>query len=195
MSRIPAKSSGRGSVRGGPQPGAKIDHWRSWVVRRTSRGSHLFPAVQQGPFGRGRLDPDRIRQWDSENRPSWVNIARPLAVTHEAVRREGGNLSREQFDAVGGGGSGEVPRKLMLNAYRIDQACIRTSRNRLHLVEVCLVADQRRRDLDDRVSAVVGAAVQSSVEQGLTGNPRSRRSESSASKVSLVVLSFTSSMP
>ena len=35
-----------------------------------------------------------------ENRPSWVNIARPLAVTHEAVRREGGNLSREQFDAV-----------------------------------------------------------------------------------------------
>lgn len=39
-------------------------------------------------------------EWDSENRPSWVNIARPLAVTHEAVRREGGNLSREQFDAV-----------------------------------------------------------------------------------------------
>ncbi len=39
-------------------------------------------------------------EWDSEHRPSWVNIARPLAVTHEAVRREGGNLSREQFDAV-----------------------------------------------------------------------------------------------
>ena len=39
-------------------------------------------------------------QWDQEHRPSWVNIARPLAVNAEAVRREGGNLSREQFDAV-----------------------------------------------------------------------------------------------
>jgi hypothetical protein len=39
-------------------------------------------------------------QWDEEHRPSWVNIARPLAVNAEAVRREGGNLSREQFDAV-----------------------------------------------------------------------------------------------
>lgn len=39
-------------------------------------------------------------EWDSGHRPSWVNIARPLAVTPEAVRREGGNLSREQFDAV-----------------------------------------------------------------------------------------------
>jgi hypothetical protein len=39
-------------------------------------------------------------QWDHEHRPSWANIARPLAVTPEAVRREGGNLSREQFDAV-----------------------------------------------------------------------------------------------
>lgn len=31
-------------------------------------------------------------EWDSGHRPSWVNIARPLAVTPEAVRREGGNL-------------------------------------------------------------------------------------------------------
>jgi hypothetical protein len=38
--------------------------------------------------------------WDREHRASWVNIARPLAVTPQAVRREGGNLSREQFDAV-----------------------------------------------------------------------------------------------
>lgn len=38
--------------------------------------------------------------WDSEHRPSWVNIARPLAVAPEGVRREGGILSREQFDAV-----------------------------------------------------------------------------------------------
>jgi PemK-like, MazF-like toxin of type II toxin-antitoxin system len=39
-------------------------------------------------------------EWDQEHRPSWVNIARPLAVNAEAVRREGGSLSREQFDAV-----------------------------------------------------------------------------------------------
>lgn len=39
-------------------------------------------------------------QWDEEHRASWVNISRPLAVTPTAVRREGGNLSREQFDAV-----------------------------------------------------------------------------------------------
>jgi hypothetical protein len=38
--------------------------------------------------------------WDAQHRPSWVNVARPLAVTPEAVRREGGDLSREQFDAV-----------------------------------------------------------------------------------------------
>ena len=37
---------------------------------------------------------------DDEHRASWVNISRPLAVTPSAVRREGGNLSREQFDAV-----------------------------------------------------------------------------------------------
>lgn len=39
-------------------------------------------------------------QWDSEQRQSWVNVTRPLAVTAESVRREGGQLSREQFDAV-----------------------------------------------------------------------------------------------
>lgn len=39
-------------------------------------------------------------QWDAEHRQSWVRISRPLAVTPEAVRREGGQLSREQFDAV-----------------------------------------------------------------------------------------------
>ncbi len=38
--------------------------------------------------------------WDAQHRPSWVNISRPLAVAPEAVRREGGILSREQFDAV-----------------------------------------------------------------------------------------------
>lgn len=39
-------------------------------------------------------------EWDSQSRESWVRISRPLAVTPEAVRREGGSLSREQFDAV-----------------------------------------------------------------------------------------------
>jgi hypothetical protein len=39
-------------------------------------------------------------EWDEQRRESWVNIARPLAVNAEAVRREGGELSREQFDAV-----------------------------------------------------------------------------------------------
>lgn len=39
-------------------------------------------------------------EWDEQHRPSWVNVARPLAVTPEGVRREGGNLSREQFEAV-----------------------------------------------------------------------------------------------
>lgn len=38
--------------------------------------------------------------WDSEHRESWVNVARPLAVNPEAVRREGGELTREQFDSV-----------------------------------------------------------------------------------------------
>lgn len=39
-------------------------------------------------------------EWDDQHRESWVNIARPLAVPLEAVRREGGELSRFQFDAV-----------------------------------------------------------------------------------------------
>lgn len=39
-------------------------------------------------------------EWDDEHRPSWANVSRPLAVTPDSVRREGGNLSREQFDAV-----------------------------------------------------------------------------------------------
>lgn len=39
-------------------------------------------------------------QWDSEHRVSWVNVSRPLAVTPQAVRREGGELSREQFESV-----------------------------------------------------------------------------------------------
>lgn len=39
-------------------------------------------------------------EWDAQRRTSWVNISRPLAVAPEAVRREGGELSREQFDAV-----------------------------------------------------------------------------------------------
>lgn len=53
--------------------------------------------------GRGADDewlPIGAGAWDDEHRESWVNIARPLAVTSEAVRREGGELSREQFDAV-----------------------------------------------------------------------------------------------
>ena len=37
----------------------------------------------------------------------------------------------------------------------------------LDLVEVRLVADQRRSELDDRVAAVVGAAVEAGVEQRL----------------------------
>jgi hypothetical protein len=41
-----------------------------------------------------------VGSWDSEGRPSWVNVDRPLAVTPEGVRREGGMLTREQFDAV-----------------------------------------------------------------------------------------------
>ena len=49
-------------------------------------------------------DDDRVLigsgAWDEEHRPSWANISRPLAVVHQAVRREGGELSREQFDAV-----------------------------------------------------------------------------------------------
>lgn len=39
-------------------------------------------------------------EWDSQRRESWVRISRPLAVAPQAVRREGGELSREQFDAV-----------------------------------------------------------------------------------------------
>src|SRR3954454_7948006 len=37
----------------------------------------------------------------------------------------------------------------------------------LDLVEVALVADERRGDLDDGVAAVVGAAVEAGVEEGL----------------------------
>ncbi len=39
-------------------------------------------------------------EWDSEHRPSWVNVNRPLAVAPQSVRREGGELSREQFESV-----------------------------------------------------------------------------------------------
>lgn len=38
--------------------------------------------------------------WDSKHRPTWVKVARPLAVRSEGVRREGGELTREQFEAV-----------------------------------------------------------------------------------------------
>jgi hypothetical protein len=35
--------------------------------------------------------------WDSEHRPSWARIDRPLAVTDEAMRREGGVLDKTTF--------------------------------------------------------------------------------------------------
>ena len=65
----------------------------------------------------------------------------------------------------------------------------------LDLVEVRLVADQRRGELDDRVAAVVGAAVEARVVSALERNPRSSFSDSSSLNVSLVALSLTSSMP
>lgn len=38
--------------------------------------------------------------WDHEHRPSWVRVDRPLAVSANAVRREGAVLTREQFELV-----------------------------------------------------------------------------------------------
>ena len=38
--------------------------------------------------------------WDRDGRPSWVRADRVLAVSPEAVRREGAQLSRAAFDAV-----------------------------------------------------------------------------------------------
>jgi hypothetical protein len=35
--------------------------------------------------------------WDSERRPSWARIDRPLAVTDQAMRREGGVLDKDIF--------------------------------------------------------------------------------------------------
>ena len=35
--------------------------------------------------------------WDSERRPSWARIDRPLAVTENAMRREGGVLDKATF--------------------------------------------------------------------------------------------------
>jgi mRNA-degrading endonuclease toxin of MazEF toxin-antitoxin module len=35
--------------------------------------------------------------WDSEHRPSWARIDRPLAVTDQAMRREGGVLDKATF--------------------------------------------------------------------------------------------------
>jgi hypothetical protein len=47
--------------------------------------------------------------WDPEGRPSWVRVDRPMAVTAEAVRREGAALAPEVFlalveHALGGSG-------------------------------------------------------------------------------------------
>jgi hypothetical protein len=38
--------------------------------------------------------------WDREARPSWVRLDRPLAVAHDAVRREGAVLAAPAFAAV-----------------------------------------------------------------------------------------------
>ena len=38
--------------------------------------------------------------WDGEHRESWVRVDRPLAISADAVRREGAGLTPEQFQAV-----------------------------------------------------------------------------------------------
>lgn len=38
--------------------------------------------------------------WDRERRDSWVRLDRPLAVAPGSVRREGGTVVRERFDAL-----------------------------------------------------------------------------------------------
>ncbi len=54
--------------------------------------------------------------WDSERRPSWARIDRPLAVTEHAMRREGGVLDKATFlelveHTVRGPGSVAKPTK------------------------------------------------------------------------------------
>jgi hypothetical protein len=38
--------------------------------------------------------------WDDEERESWVRVDRALAITPDAVRREGAALNQEQFKAI-----------------------------------------------------------------------------------------------
>ena len=66
--------------------------------------------------------------------------------------------------------------------------------NPYELVDLPLAGDERRRDLDDRVAAVVGPADQARVEERAERNPRRSVSHSSSSNVARVSLSFTSSI-
>jgi hypothetical protein len=50
--------------------------------------------------GDQRWHPIGTGGWDGEHRPSWVRVDRPLAVTEDAVRREGSALDPALFLAV-----------------------------------------------------------------------------------------------
>ena len=65
----------------------------------------------------------------------------------------------------------------------------------LDLVELLLAADERRRELDDGSPRSSARQIRPASNSAPDRKPRSRRSLSSSSKVSLVALSLTSSMP
>jgi hypothetical protein len=50
--------------------------------------------------GDARWHPIGAGSWDGEHRPSWVRVDRPLAVTEQAVRREGAALDPATFLAL-----------------------------------------------------------------------------------------------
>ena len=58
---------------------------------------------------------------------------------------------------------------VVAQSWRTSEECVRLGENAtqdlLDFVELCLAADERRRELDDRVAAVVGATIETGVEQ------------------------------
>ena len=126
----------------------------------SSRGTARGRRPARTPRGRRRARPS-----PSASRPPTCATS-PASRTACSVARSRDGLLRQPADRR----TGRRPwvRPAVLVAQRIDQASVRTRAQRLlDHVELGLADDQRRRELDDRVAAVVGPAVQAGVEQRL----------------------------
>ena len=74
------------------------EHGRLLALQLTSR-DHDLDAAQEHEAGREWMDIG-VGMWDAQRRPSEVRLDRLLHIDPAAVRREGGALDRETFDAV-----------------------------------------------------------------------------------------------